>query len=300
MNELTLKQLRYFQSLARWAHFGRAAEACEVSQPALSQQIKDLERILGAALVERGARQTHLTSLGAELAVRARDILRAVDELAQLARSVTETLSGKLRLGAIPTVAPYLLPALIQSIRQHYPKLELRPREAVTQKLLSDLLEARLDLAILALPTSESWLSEIPLVKEEFVLVRPLDEASKPVPRTSELRELELLLLEEGHCLRDQALSVCQISSSSPRDLMEGSSLSTLVQMVGAGIGITLIPEMAVAVETSSAPVAIARLPQPRPYRTIGMVWRKSNPIADKLTQMARLLQMPSSSLSGP
>lgn len=299
MNELTLKQLRYFQSLAQWAHFGRAAEACEVSQPALSLQIKELERILGAPLVERGSRQTHLTSLGAALAVRARDILQSVDELAQLAHSASKTLFGRLRLGAIPTVAPYLLPALIQSIRQHYPQLELRPREAVTQKLLSDLMDGRLDLAILALPTSESWLSEIPLIKEEFVLVRPLEDAGKPVPRTSDLRELELLLLEEGHCLRDQALSVCQISSSAPRDLMEGSSLSTLVQMVGAGIGITLIPEMAIAIETSSAPVATARLPRPRPYRTIGMVWRKTNPLADKLTQLARLLAESARSVGG-
>lgn len=291
MNEITLKQLRYFHSLTQHGHFGRAAEACEISQPALSFQIRELEKQLGAQLVERGSRQIHLTALGASLVVRARDILQAVDELSQLARCYSDTLSGKLRLGAIPTVAPYLLPRLIGRLRLHYPLLELRPREAVTQKLLSDLLEARLDVALVALPTAESWLTEVPVCKEEFVLVRPLADAAKPVPPTSALRELELLLLEEGHCLREQALSVCQLSSSGTRDLIEGNSLSTLVQMVGAGIGVTLIPEMAVPVETASSPVSVARLPDPRPYRTIGLVWRKSNPIGDKLAELA--IQLP-------
>ena len=299
MNELTLKQLRYFQSLAQHAHFGRAAEACEVSQPALSFQIKELETLLGGQLVERGTRQIHLTALGARLLVRAREILQAVDELSQEARCYSETLSGKLRLGAIPTVAPYLLPHLIHWLRESYPRLELRPREAVTQKLLSDLLDARLDVGIMALPVSESWLTEVPILTEQFVLVRPKADAHKQVPQTSALRDLELLLLEEGHCLREQALSVCQVSSSGPRDLIEGNSLSTLVQMVGAGIGVTLIPEMAISVETAAAPVSVARLGEPRPYRTIGLVWRKSNPIGDKLARLAQQISRRLSKLPG-
>ena len=282
-----MKHLRYFEALAQHGHFGRAAAACAISQPALSLQMKELEEILGAPLVERGARKIRLTSLGEAFAARARDILRAVDELGELARASRGQLAGQLRIGVIPTVAPYLLPTLVTDLTQRYPDLDLRPREAVTQKLIEDLLDGRLDTAIVALPTSEPSLNEVALFEEEFVLVRPLEDAHKPVPNSEMLREMRLLLLEEGHCFRDQALSFCTMSSSLPRDLMEGSSLSTLVQMVGAGIGVTLIPEMAVPFETRSAPVSVARLPRPRPTRTVGMVWRKTNPLSDQLTRIA-------------
>ncbi|MBT9584064.1 hydrogen peroxide-inducible genes activator [bacterium] len=286
MNAISMKHLRYFQALAQHGHFGRAAEACAISQPALSLQVKELEDILGAQLVERGARGVHLTSLGEAFVVRARDILQAVDELRNLARPFL----GKLRMGVIPTVAPYLLPTIIRNLSRHYPGLEVRPREAVTQKVIGDLIDARLDAAIVALPISQASLTEAPLLKEEFVLVRPLDDAEKPVPNSEMLREMKLLLLEEGHCFRDQALSFCRISASVPRDLMEGSSLSTLVQMVGAGIGVTLIPEMAVPLETLSASVSVARLQPPRPSRTIGMVWRRKNPLSDQLAQIAEVI----------
>ena len=287
MTDISMKHLRYFEALAQHGHFGRAAAACAISQPALSLQMKELEEILGAPLVERGARKIRLTSLGEAFAVRARDILRAVDELGDLARASHGQLAGQLRIGVIPTVAPYLLPTLVTDLTQRYPDLDLRPREAVTQKLIEDLLDGRLDTAIVALPTSEPSLNEVALFEEEFVLVRPLEDADKPVPNSEMLREMRLLLLEEGHCFRDQALSFCTMSSSLPRDLMEGSSLSTLVQMVGAGIGVTLIPEMAVPFETRSAPVSVARLPRPRPTRTVGMVWRKTNPLSDQLTRIA-------------
>jgi LysR family hydrogen peroxide-inducible transcriptional activator len=285
-----MKHLRYFEALSRHRHFGRAAEVCAISQPALSVQMKDLEEILGAPLIERGARRVRLTSLGEAFAVRVRDILRAVDELGDLARASHGPLVGRLRIGVIPTVAPYLLPRFIMELTRHYPGLDLRLREAVTQKLLDDLMEGRLDAAIVALPVSEASLSEVALFSEEFVLVRPLDDAHKPVPNPEMLREMRLLLLEEGHCFRDQALSFCKLSSSQPRDLMEGSSLSTLVQMVGAGIGVTLIPDMAVAIETRSAAVSVVRLAQPRPSRTIGMVWRKTNPLSLQLAQIAGLV----------
>jgi len=287
MTDISMKHLRYFEALAQHGHFGRAAAACAISQPALSLQMKELEEILGAPLVERGARKIRLTSLGEAFAARARDILRAVDELGELARASRGQLAGQLRIGVIPTVAPYLLPTLVTDLTQRYPDLDLRPREAVTQKLIEDLLDGRLDTAIVALPTSEPSLNEVALFEEEFVLVRPLEDADKPVPNSEMLREMRLLLLEEGHCFRDQALSFCTMSSSLPRDLMEGSSLSTLVQMVGAGIGVTLIPEMAVPFETRSAPVSVARLPRPRPTRTVGMVWRKTNPLSDQLTRIA-------------
>lgn len=286
-----MKHLRYFEALARHGHFGRAAEDCAISQPALSLQMKELEEILGAPLIERGTRQIRLTALGEAFAARARDILRAVDELGDLARASHSPLIGRLRIGVIPTVAPYLLPRIIKGLAARYPGLDLRPREAVTQRLIEDLMEGRLDTAVVALPVSEPSLSEHALFDEEFLLVRPEEDAGKPVPEPEKLREMRLLLLEEGHCFRDQAISFCKMSSSLPRDLMEGSSLSTLVQMVGAGIGVTLIPQMAIPIETRSARVSVVRLPRPRPSRTIGMVWRKTNPLSGQLVHIAGILR---------
>ncbi|MCT8330860.1 hydrogen peroxide-inducible genes activator [Albidovulum sediminis] len=291
MNQITIRHLRYFEALAQQGHFGRAAEACAISQPALSLQMKELEQILGSPLIERGSRQIRLTALGKDFAARARDVLRAVDELANLARASMDTLTGELRIGVIPTVAPYLLPGVIQSLSARFPDLDLRPREAVTQKLVDDLIEGRLDVAIVALPVSEPSLTEHPLFSEEFMLVRAASDADMPVPNPETLGTMRLLLLEEGHCFRDQALSFCRLSSSVPRDLMEGSSLSTLVQMVGAGIGVTLIPQMAVPVETRTAPVAVARLPVPRPSRTIGLVWRKTNPLSSRFEDLGDILR---------
>jgi LysR family transcriptional regulator, hydrogen peroxide-inducible genes activator len=288
---LSMKHLRYFEALSQHGHFGRAADACAISQPALSLQMKELEDILGAALIERGARQIRLTPLGESFALRVRDILRSVDELADLARASTGPLTGRLRIGVIPTVAPYLLPRIIKDLTAHYPDLDLRPREAITQRLVEDLVEGRLDTALVALPVSEPALTEYRLFDEEFILVRPEVDADKPVPNPETLRTMRLLLLEEGHCFREQAISFCKMASALPRDLMEGSSLSTLVQMVGAGIGVTLIPQMAVEIETRSAAVSMARLPAPRPTRTIGLVWRKTNPLAGQLTHMAGLIR---------
>ena len=293
MAALTIKHLRYFDALARHRHFGRAAEASSISQPALSLQVKELEDILGAPLVERGPRQIRLTALGAEFGQRARDSLRAVDELAALGRAGAGPLAGQLRLGIIPTVAPYVLPRLIRQLAVRFPDVDLRPREAVTPRLMRDLVEGRLDLALLALPVSEPSLTEYPLFDEDFLLVRPAAQAAQPVPSLEELRNLPLLLLEEGHCFRDQAISYCKLPPAPAGEIMQGSSLSTLVQMVGAGLGVTLIPEMAAAVETRSAKVALDRLPDPRPSRTIGLVWRKSNPLAPQLEALAQVLTPP-------
>jgi len=193
-----------------------------------------------------------------------------------------------------------MLPGVIRTLAANFPGLDLRPREAVTQKLSDDLIAGRLDAAIVALPVSEPTFFEQPLFTEEFVLVRPLRDAAKPVPTADSLRDMRLLLLEEGHCFRDQALSFCRMSASVPRDLMEGSSLSTLVQMVGAGIGVTLIPQMAIPIETGSARVSVARLPHPRPTRMIGMIWRRTNPLSDQLAHVAGLLKAASDSLPAP
>lgn len=291
MNNLSMKHLRYFEALARLGHFGRAAEVCSISQPALSMQIKELEDLIGAPLVERTTRQIRLTGLGEEFAERAREIIRSVDELSDLARASQHPLLGRLRIGVIPTIAPYLLPGVITALQARYPELDLRPREAVTGKLITDLIEARLDAAIVALPISEPSLTEVALFEEEFVLVRPSDEADLPVPDATMLKEMRLLLLEEGHCFRDQALAFCNLSPTATREMMEGSSLATLVQMVGAGIGVTLIPEMALPVETRSADVVLQRLGTPAPNRSIGMVWRKSSPLSRQLNDVADLVR---------
>ncbi len=291
MINVTLKHLRYFDALARSGHFGRAAELCSISQPALSMQIKDLEQELGVQLFERGARQVRLTPLGEQLDARVRDILRAVDEIGDLARASSDRLVGRLRLGVIPTIAPYLLPRVMQHLQSSHPELDLYIRETVTPKLISELAEARLDAAIVALPVSEPSLTETALFSEDFVLVRPETESKAPVPSKEGLRAMRLLLLEEGHCFRDQALSFCDMQSSAPREMLDGSSLSTLVQMVGAGIGVTLLPEMALRVETTSAAVAVQHFPAPRPSRTVGMVWRKSTPLTEQLTQLADVVR---------
>ncbi|WP_299792638.1 hydrogen peroxide-inducible genes activator [uncultured Marivita sp.] len=288
---LTIKQLRYFDALARHLHFGRAAEASSISQPALSLQIKELEQLAGAPLIERSSRNLRLTGVGEDFVLKAREVLVAVDELEDLMRASKGPLSGRFRLGVIPTVAPYLLPATITALSARFPEIDLELRESVTKSLVADLLDSRLDAAIVALPISEPALREFALFQEDFVLVRPLQDAAKPVPSPDMLRSMRLLLLEEGHCFRDQALSFCEITKTQPRQLMEGSSLSTLVQMVGAGMGVTLIPDMAVPLETRSANVSVVRFPHPRPTRTIGMVWRKSNPLADQLMQVGAIVR---------
>jgi len=291
MANLTLKQLRYFEALARYRHFGQAAEASAVSQPALSVQIKELEETLGAPLFDRSARQVRLTAFGEEIADRVGSILRSVDELSDFARAAQGSMVGRLRIGVIPTIAPYLLPRIIGRLQPAHRGLDIRVRETLTPKLIRELAEGRLDTAIVALPVSEPSFTEVALFSEEFVLVRPAAERANPVPSADSLREMRLLLLEEGHCFRDQALSFCNMGASAPRELLDGSSLSTLVQMVGAGIGVTLIPEMAVGVETRSADVSLARFNSPRPSRTIGMIWRRSNPMAEQLMQVAEIVR---------
>lgn len=290
MINLTLRQLRYFDAVARHGHFGRAAEACAISQPALSMQIKEMEQELGGLLLERSARQVTLTKLGEGLARRVRDILSSVDELGDFARASRDRFAGRLRIGMIPTIAPYLLPKIIQNLTLTHPELDIRVRETLTPKLIQELADGRLDTAIVALPVSEPSLTEVALFEENFLLVRPGSDQGTPVPSAEMLREMKLLLLEEGHCFRDQALAFCKMQSSPPREMLDANSLSTLVQMVSAGIGVTLIPEMAVGVETQSATVSVARFKNPQPSRTVGMVWRKTSPLARQLLQISEVV----------
>lgn len=291
MNNLTIKQLRYFDALARHNHFGRAAEACAISQPALSMQIKELEESVGAALFERGPRTIRLTRFGEEFVIRIRSILRSIDELGDMARAARGGVIERLRLGIIPTIAPYMLPSVIRGLTLKFPGIDIHVRETQTQKLIDELNEGRLDAALVALPASEKSLFEMPLFEEKFVLVRPKIDADKPIPQIEKLAQMRLLLLEEGHCFREQALSFCSIKPEQPRDGLDGSSLSTLVQMVSAGIGVTLIPEMAVGVETRSASVSVNHFDAPEPSRTIGMIWRKTNRLSDQLVQIAQVIK---------
>ncbi len=291
MKNLTLKHFRYFEALARYGHFGHAASSCAISQPALSVQIKELEETLGTTLFERAPRKIRLTSFGEEFALRVREILLSVDELGDFARASQDGLPGRLRIGVIPTIAPYLLPTIIGDLSDLHPEIDIHVRETLTEKLIRELEDGLLDTAIVALPISSASFTKIPLLKEDFVLVRKSDDKSEPIPDGKLLREMRLLLLEEGHCFREQALSFCNMRSIQPREGLDGSSLSTLVQMVGAGIGVTLIPEMAVAVETNSAPVSISRFKGRQPSRTICMIWRRTSPLAEQLLQISEIVR---------
>jgi len=253
-------------------------------------QIKELEDSLDAQLFERSARQVRLTRFGEDLAPRVRDILRAVDEVSDLARQSQNRLTGRLRIGVIPTIAPYLLPSFIGHLTKAHPTLDLHIRETLTPRLIEELAQGRIDAAIVALPVSEPSFEEVEIFEEDFVLVRQDTDADAPVPNAQDLAKMKLLLLEEGHCFRDQALAFCSMRSTLPRDGLDGSSLSTLVQLVGAGIGVTLIPRMAVAVETGSAAVSVAQFDGVQPKRTIGMIWRKTSPLAEQFHEIAAVV----------
>ncbi|MEO1138582.1 MAG: hydrogen peroxide-inducible genes activator [Pseudomonadota bacterium] len=290
MNNITLKQLRYFNALARTGHFGQAAEECAVTQPALSVQIKELETSVGCALFERTTREVRLTSFGEDFAERVREILQSVEELQDMARMSQDQFAGRLRLGIIPTIAPYMLPKLLAKLSNSHQGVDVRVRETITPRLIKELQDGILDLAIVALPVSERTLEEFEIFEENLVLVRHATKADMPVPSVADLQSMRLLLLEEGHCFRDQALAFCNMPATGSRQELEGTSLSTLVQMVGAGIGVTLIPEMAVPVETRSAPVSIAQFNAPQPTRRVGMIWRKTSPLTEQFKDIAALV----------
>ena len=287
MNNISAKQLRYFLAVAKHKNFQKAADDLNISQPALSMKIKEMEITLGQ-LIERGSKKFYLTQTGLTLISKAETIIQSFDDLKHLAAN--EGKINQLSIGAIPTVAPYLLPKILKTISKQYKDIIIEPKEAVTEKLVSYLISGKIDLAILALPTFEPLLSEALLFEEEFLLIRHINDAKKPVPNNKELTNMKLLLLEEGHCLRSQTLSFCKVTSV-PKNIMEGTTLTTLVQMVSAGIGVTLIPEIAVPFETRSAKVSISKFQQQKPKRTIGLVWRKSNPLLRQFNEIATLLK---------
>ncbi|HRN89943.1 LysR substrate-binding domain-containing protein [Hyphomicrobium sp.] len=292
MTNVTLKQLRYFDALARELHFGRAAEACAVTQPALSMQIHELEQSLGLVLVERTRAGVQLTGKGAEIAARCARVLGDVRDLVAYAQHSNRLLAGTLRLGVIPSVAPYLLPPLLPLLRDAYPDLELHVRETQTQPLTDELLEGKLDVLLLALPLKNPDLTNLPLFEDKFLLAMPKErKLSGRVRATKELIEHErLLLLEEGHCLRDQALTYCSLQQVDAVNTFGASSLATIVEMVSAGFGITLLPEMSIGIEERGRDITLVRFVEPEPFRTIGLVWRSTSPRTNDFEELGRLV----------
>jgi len=290
MINFTLKQLKYFNALAKVKNFQKAAIECNISQPALSMQIKELEKQIDEKLFEKVNGGFFLTKLGESLVEKSSEILNLIENLTDDIRSKKINLKT-ITIGAIPTVAPYFLPTAIKLINKKFKNTEVKPRESITSKLINDILNNKLDLAIVALPILNNQIEEYKLFEEEFVLIRNKNELNKPVPNNHDLTKMKLLLLEEGHCFRDQALSFCN-NSVSTKNLMEGTSLSTLVQMVGVGIGVTLIPQMSVKNEVNNNDVVIQKFNDPKPKRTIGLVWRKNNPLKNIFKEFAKTFKL--------
>ena len=292
MAHVTFKQLKYFDALARELHFGRAAEACAVTQPALSMQIHELEESLGLMLVERTRSGVQLTTKGREISERAARVLGDVRDLVTFAHHASSVLAGTLRLGVIPSIAPYMLPPLLPLLRDSYPELELHVRETQTSILIEELIEGKIDVLLLALPIKHPDLVEMDLFKDRFVLAMPQDKKlSGRVRATPDYVEGErLLLLEEGHCLRDQALTYCNLQHVDQFSTFGASSLSTIVEMVSANLGITLLPELCLGVETRGRDLALAKFADPEPFRKIGLVWRKTSPRDEDFKELGRLV----------
>jgi LysR family hydrogen peroxide-inducible transcriptional activator len=277
---MNLKDLKYLVALADTGHFGRAAERTFVSQPTLSAQLKKLEEFLGVKLVERQPKNVQLTDVGKQIVMRARRMLNEGDEIVALARDNTNPLSGKLRIALIPTIGPYLLPRVMQKIRKALPDLKLMLYEYQTVGLMRRLREGELDLGVIALPADGEGLESRELYKEAFMVALPPNHplARKTTIKVQDLRDQTLLLLEDGHCLRDQALEVCsRVDIREPEDF-RATSLETLRQMVVAGLGITLMPEFAVDPPFGSQRgLTVRQFGKPPPMRTVGAVWRKTS-----------------------
>jgi LysR family transcriptional regulator, hydrogen peroxide-inducible genes activator len=281
---MTLKELRYLVALADQGRFGRAAEACHVGQPTLSTQLKKLEDYLGVTLFERNKHYLLPTPVGEHIIERARIALDVVEQIRQLARQGDDPMDGSLRLGVIPTLGPYLVPHLIPTIREAYPKLRLFLREDLTANLLERLRQGRLDALLLALPVHGDDLECVELFREPFVMALP---AGHPLEENREIEEHELagqnvLLLEEGHCMRDQALAICGTTTTDDREELKATSLETLRQMVAAGVGCTLLPALAT--------LQIRPFVAPVPYRVIGIAWRHRYPREKTIKRLAEVV----------
>src|SRR5665811_843218 len=281
---ITLRQLRYLTSLARHRHFGRAAADCAVTEPALSMQVRALEREIGTELVERRPGEIALTDTGLDVAQRAEQILIATRDLVDFARH-RDVLSGRLALGIIPTLAPYILPRVLPNLQAKYPQLRLEVRETQTKLLLDELSRGELDAVMLALPADGADVETLALFDDAFLLAVPAADALPARSRVgvADADQRRLILLEEGHCLRDQALAFCAAPklAASSRDAPAGlgaTSLATVMQMVANGYGVTLLPEVAADAEGRDKRVKLLRFSAPEPGRNIGLAWRRTSP----------------------
>jgi LysR family transcriptional regulator, hydrogen peroxide-inducible genes activator len=288
---ISLKQLRYFDAVARTSHFGKAAELCAVTQPALSMQIQELEKFLGVPLIERSRNGAMLTEAGREVSGRAAKVLAELRDIVDYTRR-QGGLAGPLHFGVIPSIAPYVLPALLPVVRDTYPDLELHLRETQTQHLLDELVDGHLDLLLLALPIEHAEVETAKLFTDRFLLAMPKSRRiTNRVRATPELLQQDrLLLLEEGHCLRDQALAFCELRRVDNIDTFGASNLSTIVQMVANGLGLTLLPELAVELEVRRGDIRLMRFTDPQPRRTIGLAWRRSSPRKRHFVEFGKLI----------
>lgn len=280
---ITLRQLRYLGALAEHRHFGRAAEACAVTQPALSMQIRDLEKELGADLVERRQGDVALTALGVEVVQRAERVVSAARDLVDFAQHRGRLLTGRLQLGVIPTLAPYVLPKILPMLQARYPDLRIELRETQTKGLLDELARGTLDVVMLALPAADPDVETLRLFDDQFLLAVPATDTRSETARVraESIDQQQLILLEEGHCLRDQALLYCATSRGDASRGITGlgaTSLATVMQMVANGYGITLLPRVAVDVEARDERVKLLRFAEPAPGRSIGLAWRHTSP----------------------
>jgi len=288
---LTLRQLRYLDALARHGNFSRAAEECAVSQPALSMQIRELEHELGAELVTRRQGVSVVTEAGAEVAKRAGSILSATHDLEDCVRGGGQLLSGNLRIGVIPTLAPYVLPLLLPELHRSHPDLRLDLLETQTKTLVSELAQGTLDVLLLALPVEKAEFEAIVLFSDRFLLAVPADDPLPERARVSarDLNTRQLLLLEEGHCLRDQALIYCG-ERGYAHTRLGATSLATVLQLVASGYGVTLLPEVAIDVEVRDERVKLLRFVEPQPQRNIGLAWRPTSPRKADFLELGKIL----------
>lgn len=290
----TLRQFAYLDALARHRHFGRAATAAAVTQPALSMQIRELEAELGLPLVERHAKGAELTAEGRMVALRAAAILRDVHDLVDAARAQSgKLLAGMLRLGVIPSIAPYLLPALLPALQAEYPACTPHVRETQTQGLLGELLRGDLDVIIAALPLEEDGIEMMTLFEDPFLLAVPAARAGLPAMADAAVLDQEtILLLEEGHCLRDQTLNVCSTQGNPARVSPFGATnLATLASMVANGYGVTLLPELATRGQPVDPRVRLIPFARPVPFRTITLAWRRRTPRGGDYRALGDLLR---------
>jgi len=280
MNLPTLRQLRYLTAVVALKHFGKAAEQCFVTQSTLSAGIQDLETLLGAPLLERTNRKVLVTALGQEVAQRAQQILSLAADLVDVAELEKNPLSGRLRIGVIPSISPFLLPKALPSLRKELPQIELVLIEEQSERLVKQLNEGDIDLAILAFPFDIGQLEHTIFASETFWVALPTDHplADSNGIQASRLPVDDLLLLSEGHCLREHALTACSLPSTTQRTSMQGTSLYTLIEMVAGGLGITLIPEMAITSDmVAHADISLKPLlAKEKPVRELGLVWRSS------------------------